>query len=150
MDIPIIYASADEPSLRNAEWIVKQWERARYSIAARGAIIVLDEVQKAVGWSETVKRLWDEDTYRKRNLKVIILSSAPLLIQRCLSESLAGRFEIIPMPHWSYSEMKEAFDWSLEQYVCFGGYPGIGEFDRRFQPVGSIHQGFAYRNNDLS
>ncbi len=85
MDTPIIYASADEPSLRNAEWIAQQWEKARYSIAARGAIIVLDEVQKSVGWFEAVKRMWDEDTYRNRNLKVIILGSAQLLVQRGVS-----------------------------------------------------------------
>jgi hypothetical protein len=27
-----------------------------------GAVLVPDEIQKITGWSETVKRLWDEDT----------------------------------------------------------------------------------------
>jgi predicted AAA+ superfamily ATPase len=89
-----------------------------------GVILVLDEVQKLVRWSETVKRLWDEDTRARRALKVILLGSAPLLIQRGLSESLAGRFEVIHLPHWSYLEMQEAFGWSLEQYLFYGGYPG--------------------------
>ncbi|MBI4409981.1 MAG: DUF4143 domain-containing protein, partial [Gemmatimonadetes bacterium] len=34
------------------------------------------------------------------------------------------RFEIIHLPHWSFAEMQEAFGFSLEQYLFFGGYPG--------------------------
>jgi predicted AAA+ superfamily ATPase len=50
--------------------------------------------------------------------------SAPLLIQRGLSESLAGRFEVVHLPHWSFPEMREAFGLSLEQFLFYGGYPG--------------------------
>ncbi len=92
-----------------------------------GALLVLDEVQKVTGWSEVVKRLWDGDTRNKLSLKVLLLGSAPLLIQRGLTESLAGRFEIIPVPHWSYAEMREAFGWDLDRYVYFGGYPGAAD-----------------------
>jgi predicted AAA+ superfamily ATPase len=100
------YASADEPGLRGSEWIAQQWEAARLDARDSGeAIVALDEIQKVPDWSETVKRLWDEDTREGRNLKVIILGSAPLLIARGLSESLAGRFEILRLPHWSYVEM---------------------------------------------
>ena len=131
---PFHYASADEPTLRERAWIAEQWETAR-AIAReggrRGAVLVLDEVQKVSGWSETVKRLWDEDTRAKRPLKVVVLGSAPLLIQRGLTESLAGRFEVLRLPHWSYAEMRQAFGFSLEQYLFHGGYPGaaplIGE-----------------------
>jgi len=124
---PFRYASADEPSLRGADWIAQQWEAARLSAAEAGeagALLVLDEVQKISGWSETVKRLWDEDTRRKRPLRVVALGSAPLLIARGLTESLAGRFEMLHLPHWSYAEMREAFGWSLDQYLFHGGYPG--------------------------
>src|SRR5207253_6303430 len=65
-------------------------------------LLVLDEIQKISGWSETVKRLWDEDTAAGRKLKVMILGSAPLLVQRGLTESLAGRFEIVRLGHWSF------------------------------------------------
>jgi predicted AAA+ superfamily ATPase len=41
-----------------------------------------------------------------------------------LSESLAGRFEILRIGHWSFSEMQEAFDLTIDQYIYFGGYPG--------------------------
>lgn len=128
---PVRQASADEPTLRGVDWIAQQWEAARLAIAAEGAVLVLDEIQKIPGWSETVKRLWDEDTRARRPLKVVLLGSAPLLIAQGLTESLAGRFEIIPLSHWSYPEMKAAFGWSLDAYVFYGGYPGaaalIGE-----------------------
>jgi hypothetical protein len=121
------YASADEPTLRGPEWLEQQWEAARLeaSDAGRaGAVLVLDEIQKVQGWSESVKRLWDEDTRARRPLKVILLGSAPLLIQKGLTESLAGRFEVLHLPHWSFVEMREAFGWSLEQFLFHGGYPG--------------------------
>jgi predicted AAA+ superfamily ATPase len=91
-------------------------------------------VPKVTGWSETVKRLWDEDGRARRPLKVVLLGSSPLLLQRGLTESLAGRFEIIRVPHWSFAEMREAFGWTLERFLYFGGYPGaaplIGDRDR--------------------
>lgn len=87
-------------------------------------MLAIDEIQKIPHWSETVKSLWDEDTAQGRPLRVILLGSAPLLLQKGLSESLTGRFEIIRLPHWSYAEMREAFGFELDQYLYFGGYPG--------------------------
>ena len=131
---PTRYASADEPTLRGPGWLEQQWEAARLEArdaGRRGGVLVLDEIQKVPGWSESVKRLWDEDTRARLALKVIVLGSAPLLVQRGLSESLAGRFEVLHLPHWSLAEMREAFGWSLDQYLFHGGYPGaaplIGE-----------------------
>lgn len=121
---PVRFASADEPTLRGAEWIAQQWEAARLAAGSEGAILVLDEVQKAVNWSESVKRLWDEDTRARRPIEVVLLGSAPLLVQQGLTESLAGRFEVLRLPHWSFVEMRAAFDFTLDQYLYFGGYPG--------------------------
>ena len=122
---PVRYASADEPTLRGTDWIGQQWEAARLEATGKtGAVLVLDEIQKIPAWSETVKRLWDEDTRKKRALKEVLLGSAPLLIAQGLTESLAGRFEVLRLPHWSFTEMRAAFGWSLEQYLYFGGYPG--------------------------
>ena len=94
----------------------------------------MDEAQKISGWSETVKRLWDEDTVKGLSLHVMLLGSSPLLVQRGMTESLAGRFEVIPVPHWSFAEMREAFDWGLDEYLFFGGYPGgadlINDYNR--------------------
>ena len=125
LDIPVRYASADEPTLRGRHWIQQQWDAARLTCHSHNqAVLVLDEVQKITGWSEAVKRCWDEDTRSTVPLKVVLLGSSPLLVQEGLTESLAGRFEILHLPHWSLSEMRAAFDFSLEEYIYFGGYPG--------------------------
>lgn len=134
--MPHVYASADEPALRDRAWLESQWEAARLEARdtdRKGALLVLDEIQKISGWSETVKRLWDEDTAARIPVRVVLLGSAPLLVQRGLTESLAGRFELIRVPHWSFSEMKEAFGFDLDRFVCFGGYPGAAPMihDRR-------------------
>lgn len=125
LGLPVRYVSADEPTLRSTDWIGQQWEAARLEATGKaGAVLVLDEIQKIPSWSETVKRLWDEDTRKKRPLKAVVLGSAPLLIAQGLTESLAGRFETLRLPHWSYAEMREAFDFTFDQYLYFGGYPG--------------------------
>mgnify|MGYP001336248543 CR=1 FL=1 len=119
------YASADDPALKDAAWIEQQWEAARQlAHSGGGAVLALDEVQKVPGWSEAVKRLWDEDTRRRVPLKAVLLGSAPLLMARGLTESLAGRFELLHLPHWSYAEMRDAFGWTVEQFIFYGGYPG--------------------------
>jgi len=125
--IPSVFVSADEPAVGDSAWLSAQWDRARIVAAdagTSGAVLALDEVQKIPRWSEAVKRLWDEDTRARRPLKVVVLGSAPLLMQQGLTESLAGRFEVTHLPHWSYAEMHAAFGFSLEQYLYFGGYPG--------------------------
>lgn len=125
LDVPVRYVSADEPTLRGTDWISQQWEAARIEATGKtGGVLVLDEIQKIPAWSETVKRLWDEDTRKKCPLKVVLLGSAPLLIAQGLTESLAGRFETLRLPHWSYTEMRDAFGWKIDQYLTFGGYPG--------------------------
>ena len=126
--MPCHFASADKPTLQdNAEWIAMQWEKARMLTGKsnrKTALLVLDEVQKVPHWSETIKAYWDEDTRKKNRVKVVLLGSAPLLVGRGLTESLAGRFEILRVPHWSFPEMRKAFGWNLEQYLFYGAYPG--------------------------
>jgi uncharacterized protein len=127
---PSHFVSADEPALKGTGWIEQQWELARRRAAdagAGGAVLVVDEVQKVPAWSEAVKRLWDEDSRRRVPLRVVLLGSAPLLVQAGLTESLAGRFELIHLPHWSFAEMRAAFGWDLERFLVYGGYPGPAE-----------------------
>lgn len=118
------YVQDDRP--RDTAWLVEQWQRAR--AATRGSddghILVLDEIQKIPRWSEAVKGLWDADRAEKLKLHVVLLGSSPLLMQKGMSESLTGRYELIHVSHWSFLEMHEAFDFDLEDYVYFGGYPG--------------------------
>ena len=125
LEWPSHYAAADLPAPPETTWIAQQWELARMKCATRQpAVLVLDEVQRIAHWSLEVKRLWDEDTRQGRALRVVILGSSALLVQRGLDESLAGRFEILRSPHWSWTECRDAFRWSFDQYVYFGGYPG--------------------------
>jgi uncharacterized protein len=128
ISIPGHYVSADEVPAASPVWLQQQWETARIkhksSMHKKGFLFVIDEIQKIHSWSDTVKLLWDQDTGNRLNIKVVLLGSAPLLIQKGLTESLAGRFELLRIPHWSYSETREAFGLSLDQYIYFGGYPG--------------------------
>ena len=117
--------SADNPGLQGSSWLATQWETARSLTAQSGAcVLVLDEVQKLPRWTDEVKRLWDEDTAAGRDVRAVVLGSAPLLIARGLTESMAGRFEMTRMGHWRYSEMREAFGFTLDQFIFYGGYPG--------------------------
>lgn len=135
---PAHYASADEPALKDRSWIEQQWEVARLrgqvGEGSASQLLVLDEIQKIPQWSEVVKRLWDQDVAAGRPLRVLVLGSSPLLVKSGLTESLAGRFEIIPVTHWSFTEMRDAFGWDVERFVYFGGYPGAaplaGDRDR--------------------
>lgn len=137
LEIPAHYATADEPTLRDRSWIEQQWEVARAKFRSQPGggkvLLVLDEIQKISGWSETVKRLWDEDSARGLSLYAIVLGSSPLPVQRGLTESLAGRFETVPVTHWSFAEMREAFGWDVEQYVFYGGYPGAADLIKDHQ-----------------
>lgn len=130
----IIYASADLPAPGGSTWIEERWQAARILAEETDAVLALDEVQKISNWSETVKLLWDEEKLRDNPLAVVLLGSSALLMQEGLTESLAGRFELIRMGHWSLNEMQEAFGMDLEQYLVFGGYPGgadlAGDFTR--------------------
>ncbi|MGH8721896.1 MAG: ATP-binding protein, partial [Burkholderiales bacterium] len=134
LPVPTRHASADEPTLRGREWIAQQWEAARLVAGKRGALLVLDEIQKIEGWAEAVKRLWDEDSRTRVPLKVALLGSAPLLVARGLGESLAGRFEMLHLPHWSFAEMRQAFGFGVDEFLFYGGYPGaaplVGEPQR--------------------
>jgi hypothetical protein len=137
LDKPSHYASADDPTLRDAAWLEAQWEEGRRLARDRrgGAILAVDEIQKVTGWAETVKRLWDEDRRGELPLRVVLLGSAALLVQHGLSESLTGRFELIRAPHWSFGEMHDAFGLNLDEFIHFGGYPGAAgliEDERRW------------------
>ncbi len=120
---------------RDRRWLVETWEDSKQLAwdSERGFVLVLDEVQKIRGWSEVVKGLWDADPDRDCPLHVVVLGSAPLLMQAGLSESLAGRFEPVRFTHWSFLEMSDAFGLDLEQFVFFGGYPGAGWLIRDFE-----------------
>lgn len=125
------YATADNPAPNDWVWLEQQWEAARLRCRQSGSwLLVLDEIQKVPQWSELIKRLWDADSAEKLDLRVVLLGSSPLLVQRGLADSLAGRFEILRAGHWTLAEMQDAFRWSAEEFVYFGGYPGAAALIR--------------------
>lgn len=127
---PYQYFSADNVPASNTGWVSNCWAAVRSLMNARGhatMILVIDEIQKIRNWSEVVKKEWDDDTFHDRDIKVLLLGSSRVLLERGLSESLGGRFEEIRMTHWSYPEMHECFGWSLNEYMYYGGYPGAAE-----------------------
>lgn len=127
LSIGYAFESADAVMNSNAVWLQQIWETTRIRMKTSGAIeylLVVDEIQKIDNWSEIVKQQWDKDTREGTNIKVVLLGSSRLLIQKGLTESLAGRFETNYLGHWSYPEMQAAFDWDIKQYIYFGGYPG--------------------------
>jgi predicted AAA+ superfamily ATPase len=127
LNTPRHFASADDPNLVSAEWLRNEWEQARALAKSGEAILIIDEIQKVGKWSSIVKLLWDEDNRSCVPLKVVLTGSSSLLLQKGLAESLMGRFEILYSTHWSYNECKEAFGYSLEDFLFFGGYPGAAD-----------------------
>jgi len=124
---PHLFLSTDGVGSSNTVWIKQQWETARIQLKiseAKEFLLVIDEIQKISQWSEFVKEEWDFDTNNSINIKVILLGSSRLLIQKGLGESLAGRFETIYLGHWTFSEMENAFGYSADEFTYFGGYPG--------------------------
>lgn len=130
---PFHFVSADALGSTGHLWISQQWEIARLKIKSDGAgsvVLIIDEIQKIENWSESIKKEWDDDTRNKINIKVILLGSSRMLLQQGLSESLAGRFEVTYLGHWSFNEMNEAFGMSCTEYIIYGGYPGAAELIR--------------------
>lgn len=126
--VPFDFFAADNVNRFDNSWIPNKWQQARMRMdihSEQEHILIIDEVQKINDWSEQVKKEWDEDSRSHRNLKVILLGSSRLLLQKGLEESLEGRFETIKMGYWDWQEMHEAFGFSMDEYVYFGGFPGL-------------------------
>lgn len=114
------YVSADKVFTNGHEWLLEHWQKARLE----KALLVVDEIQKIENWSEAVKKLWDEEKLRKEPIKLVLLGSSSLDIQKGLTESLTGRFQLLRMHHWNYRESKMGYQLNFEEFLQFGGYPG--------------------------
>jgi hypothetical protein len=121
---PSVYAAADSPLPHGPEWIETQWRLAEVeaSKTQKPVFLVLDELQKVKGWSETLKLHWDRAVVEGRDVRLLVLGSSALLLQEGLTESLAGRFFLNRCMHWGLSEVSEAFGWDLKKWIYFGGF----------------------------
>ncbi|MBO7446476.1 MAG: ATP-binding protein [Bacteroidales bacterium] len=131
ISLPSLFFSADGVDADDTGWISDRWEEARVQMRYHSYeefLLVFDEIHKIKNWSERVKKEWDTDSFHDLNLKVVLLGSSRLLMKKGLTESLAGRFETLPMGHWTFQEMYDAFGWNLDQYIYFGGYPGSASY----------------------
>ena len=131
IDLPYLFVTADDVSPDNNGWISETWNSARSMMKIKKSdvfILVIDEIHKIKNWSEAVKKEWDVDSFNDLELRVVLLGSSRLLIKDGLTESLTGRYELIRMSHWSFEEMRDAFGFTLENYIYYGGYPGGASF----------------------
>lgn len=126
--LPSHYANADDLLTTDRTWLLEQWQRAMALGSA--SILVIDEIQKVPNWSETVKALWDKGNH---GVRLVVLGSSALQIQQGLTESLAGRFELMRIHHWTYPELRQAFNYNLDRYLTYGGYPGAVTYEHDFE-----------------
>ena len=130
ISLPWVHFSADNIPATKTAWISDCWSTARNKLHMEHLpelLLVIDEVQKLINWGEAVKKEWDEDTFNDLPIKVVLLGSSRVRLEKGLSESLKGRFETIKMPNWSFREMQEAFGMTMDEYIYFGGYPGAAD-----------------------
>ena len=125
-DTDYLYVSADGDAMFPPSWVLEQWEIARAK--SKTALLIIDEVQRIEDWSQIVKKLWDKQQGKSDRIKLILLGSSSLSIQKGLSESLAGRFETHKVYHWNHEESKSAYNIDFEDYLIYGGYPGSYRF----------------------
>lgn len=121
------YANADDLLAADRSWLLDQWQKAL--LLGDGTLLIIDEIQKLSNWPETIKSLWDAQPKR---LRVVLLGSSALQLQQGISESLAGRFELLRVYHWRFSELQHAFGYDLDRYLLYGGYPGSVDFEDDF------------------
>jgi predicted AAA+ superfamily ATPase len=132
--LPVHYASTETVLSQGQGWLRAQWELGRALIddAHPAAVLVLDEVQSITQWSSVVKTLWEEDSWADTDLRVVLSGSSSIMSQKGLAESLMGHFELIRCSHWSFGECREAFGYTLDDFLVFGGYPGVAHLRKNY------------------
>lgn len=119
-----LYLSADAILGPGFNWLLEAWDEARRNYD----LLVIDEIQKIDNWSEMVKKFWDEDRKEGRKLQCLFLGSSSLDIQKGLSESLTGRFQLIRAHHWNFAESNKLQKMTMDEFLKYGGYPGSYSF----------------------
>jgi predicted AAA+ superfamily ATPase len=123
------YVSADKVFNSNANWLSEVWALAQKD----GKILIIDEIQKCENWAEVIKKLWDAAKKSKQQFPCVLLGSSSLEIQKGLTESLTGRFQLIKAHHWNFAESHLGYKMNFEEYLKFGGYPGSYQFKKSLE-----------------
>lgn len=128
--MPAFYFTVDNPETIHSGWLEEKWQLARLEFikGAKNVLLAIDEIQKLPNWSEQIKKLWDEDSFQQKKIKLILLGSSQMLLQKGLTESLTGRFELIKIPHWRYLELQAAFNITPQEFIWYGAYPGAMQY----------------------
>ncbi len=119
-----LYFSSDEELSPTSEWLMEKWQQAL--IKSDKCLLAIDEIQRIPQWSSVIKNLWDtQKRTKKSQVKLILLGSSSLQIQKGLSESLTGRFYLISTFQWDFNKSTQMTkNLSLGDFVQYGGYPG--------------------------
>lgn len=81
---------------------------------------MLEEIHSVANWYATEKVLWDADRRLGIPMHMVLVGSAPFLMQSDSTEGLAVRVEEILLAHWSFAEVSQAFNVTLNEYVYLG------------------------------
>lgn len=129
-DVRNHFVSADDAIIPSEQWLRTEWQQARNEAMRDSSpmVLIVDEVQKIPSWPRVVKSLYDADQRAMSPLRVILCGSSSLLLHKGLEDSLMGRYELVRSPHWSLAECTEAFGFTLDDYLYYGGYPGAARF----------------------
>ena len=93
LDKPHLYFSADDAVVTGSDWLENCWTAARLEAEkhpGKEYVLVIDEVQRIPNWTEKVKCHWDDDSWKERNVKVVLVGSPRALTMGGLTESLSG------------------------------------------------------------
>ncbi|MBI2376975.1 MAG: ATP-binding protein [Deltaproteobacteria bacterium] len=124
-----VYAAADEPGSALPGFWERLLARAEQTCADQGrAILLLDEAHLLADWAPRLKGAWDRFRRIKAKVHVVASGSSSLHLARGSRESLAGRFELLTLTHWSARSMADVFglkgEEAAEAVVRAGSYPG--------------------------
>ena len=87
--------------------------------------VIVDEVQYAPGLFRHLKTVVDRE---RRNGSFLLTGSQPLRLMRSVSDSLAGRADIVELEPLTFAEAKSAYpDLTVEEFLVRGGFPELYE-----------------------
>ncbi|MCE2928301.1 MAG: ATP-binding protein [Candidatus Caenarcaniphilales bacterium] len=93
--------------------------------------IFIDEFHYLKNATKLFKAIYDDT---KLNIKIIASGSSAIEMHKHLKESLAGRKKNYIIRPLSFLESKQA-NTSFEDYLCYGGYPGLIHEDTNKQKI---------------